>query len=200
MKTRKLLFALATVCLLGGLAGCTGNNGADGVEHTVSFDPNYVSGSGQKAQVMTKKVKHGEFVTDLPKVIRSDYTFMGWFTDKDVWEKEINFSSTQINADLFVYAKWQLTPKPVTSIRIFDGTESPDSITMTVGQQKTLTFVALPVDTTETQFLWESNNTDVVTVDQDGNVVAVAVGSTVISVSSVDNPVMMDMLDVTVTA
>ena len=74
-----------------------------------------------------------------------------------------------------------LSFEPLTSI-ILDCTEA----TLTEGDELTLTATTKPIFATNHEVTWESNNTDVATVDATGKVDAIAPGSAVITVTAND--------------
>ena len=62
-------------------------------------------------------------------------------------------------------------------------TLSKDNLTLTVGQEETVTATVLPEDVKDKTITWNSSNTNVVTVDN-GTIVAVGTGDAVITVTS----------------
>ena len=77
---------------------------------------------------------------------------------------------------------WGATPQPqpVTSIAL-----SESDITLKVNETQTLT-VSISEDAGSNEVIWESSNTAVATVDQNGKVTAVAKGSCLITVTAAD--------------
>lgn len=74
-------------------------------------------------------------------------------------------------------------PKPVPVAEII---LSETEFTLAVGQSKTLTAKVLPEDATEKTVTWTSSDPDVVTVDQDGTLTALTLGSAVITAEADD--------------
>ncbi len=70
---------------------------------------------------------------------------------------------------------------PVTGVSI-----DPATTGIVVGQTKQLTAIIQPANATNTNLSWSSNNTAVATVNSSGLVTAVAVGTTVVTVTTVD--------------
>jgi len=202
MKKRTLLFALSSVCLLSGLSGCDKGNEPTNVEHTVTFDPNYINYAGEVVQPVSKKVKHGSKVESLPIYSRSDYTFDGWFTDKNVWQNQIDFSSYIVQSDLSVYGKWSKIVIPCTKIRIIIEDGEEDEIVMKVGDTRKFDVVLTPFNTTETEFTWESSTPEYVSVDEYGYVTAnkVTVSDITVQMFSNENPLVVDMISIRVIA
>lgn len=68
---------------------------------------------------------------------------------------------------------------PVTSIEL-----DKTNLSLEVGNRYKITATVLPENATDKTLVWESSNTDVVTVDESGNITAVSKGTTTITVSS----------------
>lgn len=68
---------------------------------TVIFDLNYQG----KGAYKTVEVEYGKTVSNPGKPNRSQYTFNGWFTEKDGGEKFI--FSTPVTKDITLYAQWR---------------------------------------------------------------------------------------------
>jgi uncharacterized repeat protein (TIGR02543 family) len=84
---------------------------------------------------------------------KTNYKFLGWFTDNTTFNNVYNFESTPINTNLSVYAKWLDASVPAKKITIsFDANGgsglNESSRTVTVGEKYgTLPTVVAPVDT-----------------------------------------------------
>lgn len=57
---------------------------------------------------------------------------------------------------------------------------------MQVGDEKVITTVIKPIDATDKTLIWKSSNENVASVDQNGKIIAKAIGTTNITVSSID--------------
>lgn len=86
-----------------------------------------------------------------------------------------------------------MVPKLVTGITV-----SPATLTLEPKETQTLTATVLPSDATNKQLTWSSDKTDVATVDQDGNVTAVAEGECTITATSTDGSEVKGTCEVTV--
>ena len=62
----------------------------------------------------------------------------------------------------------------------------PTELTLVTGDMETLTVVVQPIDATNQVITWMSNNEDVVTIDEDGNVTAVNPGTAIITATTQD--------------
>ncbi len=81
-----------------------------------------------------------------------------------------------------VYAEASVTvTQPVTSLK-FD----ISSLTIAIGQTEKLNVTVLPSNATNKNVIWLSLDEDVVTVDQDGNIEGLAVGTTTVIVTATD--------------
>lgn len=93
-----------------------------------------------------------------------------------------------------VKATCQVTvPKLVTDITV-----SPATVTLEPGKTQTLTATVQPADATNKAVAWSSNETSVATVDQSGNVTAVAQGECTITAKAKDGSGMKGTCKVTV--
>ena len=81
---------------------------------------------------------------------------------------------------------------------VTDITVSPATLTLEPEETQTLTATVLPSDATNKQLTWSSDKTDVATVDQDGNVIAVAEGECTITATSTDGSEVKGTCEVTV--
>ena len=76
-----------------------------GALHTVSFDRNDSDGGSNPASVLYQE---GEPIIDFPTPTRADFTFLGWFTEREggtqvkVGDEQHNFTS-----DITLFAQWQ---------------------------------------------------------------------------------------------
>ena len=77
---------------------------------------------------------------------------------------------------------------------------SRTSLTVKIGSDTTLTATVSPEDASDKSLTWESSNPAIATVDSAGKVHAVAIGSTSITVKSVDNPSCFKVITVNVEA
>ena len=85
--------------------------------------------------------------------------------------------------------------KPVTNVTL-----EPNTLTLEVGKSETLTAKVEPSDATNQNVKWESNNPDIVTVEQDGTVRAVSAGEATIKVAAQDGSGQYAECKVTVSA
>lgn len=85
-------------------------------------------------------------------------------------------------------------PVAVSSITLNENT-----LALTVGRSETLTATVLPDNATNKNVTWESSDSRVATVDENGKVTAVKQGTATITVKSVSNDTVTDTCDVTVT-
>lgn len=100
-------------------------------------------------------------------------------------------SATTVND---ITAQCQVTVTvPATSVTI-----SKTSLSLTKGQEETLTATVLPTDADDKTVTWSSSNAAVASVDQNGKVTAIAGGSAVITVTTVNDITTQCQVTVTV--
>ena len=73
------------------------------------------------------------------------------------------------------------TPTSVTGVTL-----EPTITTLVIGENKTLTATVLPLDATDSSVVWSSSDDLIATVDSNGLVTAIAVGSATITVTTID--------------
>ena len=76
-----------------------------------------------------------------------------------------------------------VNPVPATGVTL-----STDSVKLAPGQVSSLQATVAPADSTQTKLAWASSNSDVVAVDENGQLTGVAEGEAQITVSVADNP------------
>ena len=86
-----------------------------------------------------------------------------------------------------------VTPIAATSVKL-----SAESAVVAPGQELPLSATVAPADTTDTQLVWSSSNTDVARVSADGTLTGVAEGEATITVSVKNNPALTDTMQVRV--
>ena len=145
--------------------------------YTVSFD---MKGYGTQIDPITG-VESGATITKPDDPTATGFNFKGWYKEAGCIN-EWNFSSDTVTADITLYAKWTQTAVSVTSVTL-----DKVGLEITVGDPDVqLTATVAPDDATDKIVIWSSNNETVATVDQKGNVHAVASGTATITVKTVD--------------
>ena len=113
------------------------------------------------------------------------YQFLGWNPNEsqaDAGTKDGNYDpgdTPTMSDDVTLYAVW--TPIPVSSITV-----SPASKTLDVGGTQTLTATVAPATALDKAVTWSTSNGSVATVDESGEVTAVAPGSATITATAHD--------------
>lgn len=103
-----------------------------------------------------------------------------------------NNSSDNGNSNLIIEKK--------SSVNVSNISLNKSSMNMKKGAVDYLTVSVLPINATDKKVNWSSSNDKIVTVDNNGQVKAVGVGTAVINVSSVNNPNAKAKCSVTVTS
>ncbi len=83
----------------------------------------------------------------------------------------------------------------VTSIKV-----NPSAVELKVGESKSITATVYPTNAANKDIVWESYNEKVATVNQNGKITAVGIGTATITAKSEDDSSIMATIDVTVTA
>ena len=94
-----------------------GGNTSENTKYTVTFNTN------GGTEVASQKIESGKTATEPTAPTKDGYTFGGWFTDSG-FTTAFSFSS-EIRADITLYAKWIDASKPTFTVTFsVDGTET----------------------------------------------------------------------------
>lgn len=116
------------------------------------------------------------------------YTFSGWTSaDADITSGEF-----KIYNDVVIIGKWTQNPGPVTGVTV------PEDFTMVLGEETVLE-AYVNKNAINKGLTFESLNPDIATVDENGNVKALAEGAATIRVRSAENPAIYADVVITVT-
>ena len=143
--------------------------------YTVSFD---LQGHGETITAQT--INYGAKATQPTTPTATGYTFGGWYKETgctNAW----NFETDVVTANITLYAKWTSENISVESVEV-----SPSSKTLEIGAKQQLTATIKPDNATNKNVTWSSSNPSVATVDANGLVTAVAVGTANITATTAD--------------
>lgn len=65
-----------------------------------------VTFAGETINIPPQYIETGHFAIEPTTPIRSDYTFLGWFTDDVTFTNQWNFNENAVNENITLYAKW----------------------------------------------------------------------------------------------
>lgn len=109
------------------------------------------------------------------------YAFDGWYLKgQKLSDKPSGYGFT-VMGDVIIEARFLSVKTPVTGLSI-----SKPALTMESGTKAFLTATVTPADATEQAVLWTSSNEFIVTVNQEGQLIAHKPGTAVITVASAD--------------
>lgn len=94
--------------------------------YEISFDA-----KGGSLKETSKSIAFKKAIGTLPIPTRADYEFQGWFTDINGEGKEYHSDTVMDDADVILYAKWKLNPKPPAKPVIQAEIYSPTKIKIT---------------------------------------------------------------------
>jgi len=151
--------------------------------YTVEYDKNAEDAAGETA--------NSAHVYDVEKALtangftRTSYSFASWNTQADGegeiyadGESVVNLSAAD-GGTVILFAQW--TAVPVNSVSL-----NKQSLTLTVGENETLIATVNPTDALNKNVSWESSASGIASVDETGNVTAIATGTAVITVTTQD--------------
>lgn len=191
---KKLVLCLLMICACMFLTGC----GCSRKEYTITFD------TAGGSSVSTQVIKKGDKVTKPADPTKEGYTFVGWYLNlNDIQSYDF---SKEVTGDVKLIAKWvsgtvcnlscgegytldtvncacvkNSDVKEVTSISV-----DRSSISLVVGKSTTIKATVKPADATNQAFTWSSSDTSIATVDENGKITAVKVGTAKITVKAGD--------------
>ena len=109
---------------------------------------------------------------------KSAHTFSGWTLIKE--------GGTKYMRECSVCGAREFRDGPASGAAVESVTLEPAKLTLLVGKSDTLTATVLPETATNRDVTWTSNDPNIATVDENGNVTAVKAGKTTITVTTVD--------------
>ena len=136
-------------------------------EYNVTFDS---IGGTEIGKIIVKEDGTIEKPAD-PK--KDGYKFDGWYYDGSLFD-----FSTPITSDIKLEAKW-VELKPVSGVKL-DRTE----ITLGVGGKSKLVATITPQNVKDDSVTWSSSNSEIVSVDAEGNITALKAGTATITVKT----------------
>lgn len=152
--------------------------------YTVTFDANGGSVSQTSAVTVAGKL------TSLPTPTYDGHNFLGWYTDKDGGDKVT--TDTVFTMDSTIYAHWQNIP--VTDLEL-----NKDTLTLQETGSDTLIAAVKPTNATKQEVTWESSDTSIATVSEDGTVTAISAGTATITATAADGSGISASCELTVT-
>ena len=140
-------------------------------KHTVSFNSN-----GGNA-ITSKKIKHNKKISKCDTPVKEGYEFIGWYYNNSLFD-----CNTKVTEDIILEARWEKTvEKGVINI-----TFNYEYIEVKPNTQLKLVPIIEPIEVSEPLY-WESSDTEVAEVDNEGNVSFKKEGTVDISVSTNSN-------------
>lgn len=140
-------------------------------KHTVSFNSN-----GGNA-ITSKKIKHNKKISKCDIPVKEGYEFIGWYYNNSLFD-----CNTKVTEDIILEARWEKNvEKGVINI-----TFNYEYIEVKPNTQLKLVPIIEPIDVSEPLY-WESSDTEVAEVDNEGNVSFKKEGTVDISVSTNSN-------------
>ena len=140
-------------------------------EYTIKFNANGGTAVSEQIIAQDGKVK---IPTDPTK---EGYDFVGWYVNGEKYDFD-----TKVTSDLEIEARWEASKTAAVSGISLDQT----SLTLQPGDKSPLVATVEPSDAKDASVIWESADTSIATVDENGNVTAISKGSTTITVTTKD--------------
>ena len=116
---------------------------------------------------------------ELPSgLTKEGYGFGGWYKDAD-YKSAWDSNKDKVNEDTRIYGKWD---KSVTGVSV-----AADTVNLTMtGEMSQIKVTVSPSDAANKKVIYQSSNTNVATVDENGNITAVGNGTATITVTTED--------------
>ena len=125
---------------------------------TITLDPN-----GGTVAATEIKIYAGETLPSIPAATRLGYIFKGWYTE--LTGGDLIKEDTEFFVSCTIYARWEYSGVPVTTIRITDASGNPISAMYSVTRNSKLTFsIALNDMANYDSIVWSVSDTAYATV------------------------------------
>lgn len=136
-------------------------------------------------KIVEDNILDGQSLTDEEIISQDTYETLSWDFD-DIW--------TFVVGRDYPILKWETETTPTTALTL-----NMTSLTLEIGGTAELTVTVVPFDASQ-NLIWSSSNTGVVTIDNNGFVNALAIGTATITVAATDGTGITATSQVTVTA
>ena len=143
--------------------------GNEKVQYNVLFNSN----GGTSVEAIT--VDENGYIKKPTDPTKENYMFAGWYYNGELYD-----FSKPVTGDITLEARW-VELVDVSGIEL-DQTK----LTLGVGKKAKLIVTIKPENARDKSVIWSSSNTDVVSVDKDGNVTAIKAGTATITVTTKD--------------
>lgn len=111
----------------------------------------------------------------------------GFVTANDYGVATIYVISTSAKTKNAIMDECKITVvKPVSGVKVTDISLSSNNLTLQIGEVKQLTYKVMPTNAENVNIYWSNSNSDVVTIDNNGNVEGAGLGTSTISVRTED--------------
>ncbi len=140
--------------------------------YTLTFDPMYDG----KVEEVSRVVRYGDPVGELPVPTRENYKFLGWFQGQNGSGDKYTPDTLMQGKDTIIHAAWE----QVVSVRF-----PAAQYALQTTEAGKIEYVVTPADAYDSTLSWESSDEDVVTVDQNGTIKALRKGTATITATTV---------------
>ena len=155
---------------------------------TITFSPVSPVETGAEVTLTATPADHYTFTAD-------SWVFYKESGNDIVVDNSITVTNGKITMPAYnLYVDAIFAPIPVSSVSL-----NNTSALLKIGKELTLTATVLPENAADKSITWESNDENVATVDENGKVTAVALGTAAITVKSVAEPTKSATCTITVT-
>jgi uncharacterized repeat protein (TIGR02543 family) len=124
------LLVIAAIAVSAAFVASCDSKDDDVKSFTVEFESN---GGGT---VASQTVKDGDLITEPKDPEREGYTFDGWYSDNDTFDKAWDFANGKVTEDVKLYAKWienGLTKLEISVVNGSSHSSEIDNVKLTFG-------------------------------------------------------------------
>lgn len=136
-------------------------------QYVITFETN---GGSEIEDIIVNK---NDIITKPDDPIKENYIFANWYYNDEIYD-----FNTPVTEDMVLEARW-IIPGEVSGVEI-DKTE----LVLNIGDKTKLTAIVTPEDANDKTVTWESDNPDIVSVDSEGNIIALKIGTATITVTT----------------
>ena len=138
-------------------------------EYKVEFD------TKSQSEISDLVVKENEKIVEPSTPTKEGYVFVGWYNNGELFD----FNNTEITQDMVLEAKWEEIDDTKIMLNV-------KNLTLSVNEQGIIKILSLPKGVKTEDLVWTSSDSNILIVDENGNIGALKEGTAIITVTTKD--------------